>query len=101
MFKVNNTDTRMTDVIDVVLVPLLLTLNVFHSYSKVYIDAFEHVFCCWKGIFFQILCKKFLYQIIPRTLNDKFGHYQGPGSFALLTRSIISCFIIFSPQVYR
>ena len=41
MFKVNNKDTRTTPLaIGVVLVPLLLTLNKFHT-------LFQHVIASW------------------------------------------------------
>ena len=60
MFKVNNTNTRETysrltrkaperrnDVSDVVLVPLLLNLNIFHTFSLSN-DDFENVFFSWE-----------------------------------------------------
>ena len=45
MFKVNNKDTRATP--DVVLVSLLLTLNIFHTFSNVSTVNFEHVNADW------------------------------------------------------
>ena len=45
MFKVNNKNTR--NVIDVVLVFLLLTLNIFHTFSSVSIADFEQVNISW------------------------------------------------------
>ena len=33
LFKINNRNTRKSDVIDVVLVSLLLTLNIFRTFS--------------------------------------------------------------------
>ena len=46
MLKVNNKDTRTT-LINVVLVPLLLTLNIFRTFFDVSIADLEHVFFCW------------------------------------------------------
>ena len=45
MFKVNNKGTRTTP--GIVLVPLLLTLNIFHTLSSVSIVNFEHVIAGW------------------------------------------------------
>ena len=45
---VNNKDTRITnDMVDVILVSLLLTLNIFIPFSSVFIAAFEQVNVCW------------------------------------------------------
>ena len=65
LFKVNNrkngkrcdiwsklTIKHQNNVIDVVLVSLLLTLNIFHPvFSTFSIANFEHVFVCWVGVF--------------------------------------------------
>ena len=52
-----------------------------------------------KALIFSDIMEKNSVPNHPKDLNDKFAQYQGTGSFALLTRSIISCFIIFSQQV--
>ena len=46
MLKVNNKNTR-NDAISVVLVSLLLTLNIFHTLSSVFIVNFEKVNADW------------------------------------------------------
>ena len=46
MYKVNNKDTRKKDVIDVALMPFLLTLNIFTPFSSVSIVHFEQVNVC-------------------------------------------------------
>ena len=43
--KVNNNDTRTT-LIDIVLVSLMLTLNIFRTFSDVSIVDFDHGFVC-------------------------------------------------------
>ena len=45
MLKVNNNDTRTT-LIDIVLVSLMLTLNIFRTFSDVSIVDFDHGFVC-------------------------------------------------------
>ena len=51
MFKVNNKNTKTTsnNVIDVVLVFFLLTLNIFRIFSSVSIVDFEQVNVSWEG----------------------------------------------------
>ena len=46
MFKVNNKNTRTT-FIDVFLVFLLVTLNIFHTFSSISIVDFEQVNVSW------------------------------------------------------
>ena len=49
--KVNNKDTRTTCLdVDVILVSLLLTLNIFHTFSSIFIVDFEQVYVELKKI---------------------------------------------------
>ena len=55
MFKVNNKDTRTKSLtIDIAVVFLLLTLNIFQTFSSVAIVDFEIVNVYWEG--FDKLC---------------------------------------------
>ena len=51
MFKVNNKNTRTTSN-DVVLMFLLLTFNIFHTFSSVSIVDFEQVNVTWAFSYF-------------------------------------------------
>ena len=60
VFKVDNKDTTSF------LVSLLLTFNIFHSFSSISIDNFEHVFVCrattlWKAILESVRNISFLH----------------------------------------
>ena len=55
MFKVNDKNTR-NDVIAVVLMFLMLTLNIFHTFSSVSVVDFEQVNVIW--VYAIVPCKQ-------------------------------------------
>ena len=65
MFRFNNKERHQKNVIDVVLVPIFLTLTHFTQFLCVFLAVFEHIFVC----FVFIACNKKLFDTITKGIS--------------------------------
>ena len=83
MFKVNNENTKTTDV---VLVFLLLTLNIYHTFFQCFFDDFEQINVSW--VVFNGLEQIFLANRLPEVIKIILAYYRGNLLLFLLLREL-------------